>query len=270
VIALLHRLVPARLRRLVPARLKGVLRQYVDVDYHAIYASDACRLLDIRRARVLVVGCNTGGDCRQFVERGAPEVVGLDVVDDIGTEFAHDRVTYIKRSIEDSGFADGSFDLIYAVATMEHVPDVAAGFSEMARVTKPGGFIYSAAAPLWNSPYGHHMGCFQGHPWVHVNFTVGQIMQYVKVHGIGPEAPGVPIEATVEYMMDLRFFNMRPAHDYVSAVKALAGQFSRLENDVMMEDRKLLQHPLGQAAMARGYSEFELLGVTHKLVARKA
>ena len=106
--------------------------------------------------KVLVVGCNTGLDCRTFIELGAASVDGLDIDSNIGSDFSHEKVQYFRASAESMPIGDEIYDLVFSFATLEHVPDVTLAFQEMARVTKPGGLIYSVASPLWFSRHGHH------------------------------------------------------------------------------------------------------------------
>jgi ubiquinone/menaquinone biosynthesis C-methylase UbiE len=151
---------------------------------------------------------------------------------------------------------------------MEHVPDIAAGFAEMARVLKPGGIIFSMASPLWFSPYGHHMGCFAGHPWIHVVFDREGILRYSKDNGIEGER-GHSVDALLDYMLDRTQFNMRAAEEYLAATSNLP-RIVPIENELLKEAESLLKHPLGRAAVERGYTADQLLSVTHRLIAGKA
>jgi SAM-dependent methyltransferase len=247
--------------------LSKVIGRVPEPTYNEINARDAASRLAIRNAKVLVVGANTGGDCREFIKLGAKEVHGLDVIDDVGSEFRHGRVTYHRQSIENTNLPSDSFDLVYSFATMEHVPDIVAGYTEMARLLKPGGVMYSMASPLWFSPYGHHMGCFQGHPWLHVVHDRQGILNYAKSHGIDGER-GHSIEAIVNYMLDKTHFNMTPAREYREAILALEN-IGVMENSLLCEDASLLDHELGQRALALGYTADDLLSVTHRLIASK-
>jgi len=235
--------------------------------YNEIHARDAASRLDIRRAKVLVVGANTGGDCREFIKLGANEVHGLDVIAHVGSKFKHRSVIYHQQSIERTDLPSSSFDLVYSFATMEHVPDVAAGYQEMARLLKPHGIIYSVASPLWFSPYGHHMGCFHGHPWVHLVYNRQGIIDYAKRNAIDGER-GHSIEAIVDYMLNKAHFNMTPSIKYDEAVRSLENILI-IENSLVREDIALLDHDLGQKALALGYTADELLSVTHRFIAGK-
>jgi len=239
----------------------------VPTSYNTINARDAASLLDIKRAKVLVVGANTGGDCREFIELGASEVHGLDVIAEVGSEFQHPSVTYHRQSIERSDLPSNSFDLVYSFATMEHVPDIVAGYAEMARLLRPRGFIYSMASPLWFSPYGHHMGCFHGHPWIHVVHDRQGIIDYANRNGIDGER-GYSIEAIVDYMLDKTHFNMTPSIRYAETARSLQ-DILIVENSLLREDFALLDHDLGREAIALGFTAYDLLPVTHRFIASK-
>jgi len=150
---------------------------------------------------------------------------------------------------------------------MEHVPDIAAGFAEMARLVRPGGAIYSSAAPLWQSAYGHHMGCFQDHPWVHLLFDQPGLVRYARAHGIEFER-GHDIEGISRYMLDRANFNMRPAENYIAACQDLSG-VTIIENRLYQDEAVSLDHSLGKRALEAGYTSESLLASRHVLIAQK-
>jgi hypothetical protein len=151
---------------------------------------------------------------------------------------------------------------------MEHVGNIDAAFVEMARVTKPGGAIYSVAAPLWRSQYGHHMTCFHGHPWAHLLFQHNdEIVAYARSHGIEGER-GHSIEAIVAYMMDRRFFNQLPGAAYINACSALA-RTTILSNALISEPEDTIDHHNGRVLLSRGFAKGDLLAAAHVLEARR-
>jgi SAM-dependent methyltransferase len=251
--------------RRVVTQLAGV--RYRIFGYNQVHAERAYRLVRSRQAKILVVGAAAGADCQRFLRLGAGEVHGLDIAADVGGSFQHPNTFYHRASIECCGLPADQFDLVFSVATMEHVHDIRAGFREMMRVARTGGVIYSIASPLWNSPYGHHMRCFGGHPWVHLVFNRDDIIEYARLHGIAGER-GHTIEGIVNYMTDPHFFNMKPARDYKAAVDSIAG-IEVIRHEFHRVDAGLLAHPLGRRALALGLSKEELLAETHVFVAGK-
>jgi ubiquinone/menaquinone biosynthesis C-methylase UbiE len=124
--------------------------------HNELHARRAADLICLNGASVLVVGANTGADCRYFIDWGAKEVHGLDVVPNVGCEYQADNVRYFRMSVEAMQLPDNYYDLVYSFATMEHVPNIAAAFNEMARVTKPL-YLFDCLATVEfaeRSPYG--------------------------------------------------------------------------------------------------------------------
>jgi len=100
--------------------------------------------------RVLDAGCGEGRHCFGALERGA-HVVGLDLDRAALKSRAHDLQ---QRAVERGRlgalvhgnafrlpFADGAFDKVICSEVMEHVHDYRAAARELARVTRPGGWL---------------------------------------------------------------------------------------------------------------------------------
>lgn len=71
--------------------------------------------------------------------------------DDTSGFFLHKQM-----SVTDLDFPEDSFDRIFSVNCFEHVDDMEKAFSEMYRVLKPGGMLFTIFGPIWSSPVGHH------------------------------------------------------------------------------------------------------------------
>jgi SAM-dependent methyltransferase len=236
-------------------------------NHNELHARRAADLISLDGASVLVVGANTGEDCRYFIDWGAKEVHGLDVVPNVGCEYQADNVRYFCMSVEAMQLPDNYYDLVYCFATMEHVPDIGAGFMEMTRVTKAGGFIYSIASPLWNSRSGHHMACLSPYPWIHLRMGKQEMIRYCKNDGIEGER-GIPIESVVSYVLDSTEFNRRPAHDYMQAAAAIPNVMI-ISNLLYDEPESAVPEDLGTELVQKGISHDELRAVGHEFVAMK-
>jgi SAM-dependent methyltransferase len=189
-------------------------------------------------------------------------------MEEIGTGFQHPAVQYHRQSIENTDLPSESYDLVFAVATMEHVPDIRAGFREMARLTRKNGLMFSEASPLWQSPSGHHMGCFPAYPWIHLLFPhPAELAIYARNQGITGER-GHTIEAIAEYMLCPDNFNMLPGTDYVAACADLPGM-RLVENRLCRGDAAPLHTEFGQRALKAGYTTENLAAVQHRVIARK-
>lgn len=238
-------------------------------DYNAINALNSLRYVDVTGKLVLVIGCNKGLDCSYFVQSQAIGVYGVDVIDEIGQDYVGNRYFYHKCSAEKMDcFNDNYFDLVYSVATMEHIQNIESAFMEMIRVLKPGGLLYCVAAPLWYSRYGHHKGdLFLEYPWIHLILNKEEIKKWFLENKskISPEI-AKEIDHHVEYMLNPSFFNKRPAKDYVNICNSLGLEI--IINSLDLEPREFLTSNYRDLLLDK-YEENELLAVTHRVIARK-
>lgn len=92
------------------------------------------------RKRVLDVGCGPRGSLEWATH--AAERVG---VDPLGERYvaagmtAGQSMRYVSARAEDMPFADGHFDVVTSLNSLDHVDDVRAAVAEITRVTRPGG-----------------------------------------------------------------------------------------------------------------------------------
>jgi ubiquinone/menaquinone biosynthesis C-methylase UbiE len=88
--------------------------------------------------RLLEVGCGRGHLLRRVQDQGI-DAIGIDV----NPEAAAAAVTrnVLSMSATDLEFPDGSFDQVYSMHAIEHIPDAGAALGEMSRVVRPGGSV---------------------------------------------------------------------------------------------------------------------------------
>jgi ubiquinone/menaquinone biosynthesis C-methylase UbiE len=112
---------------------------------------------------------------------GAMHVAGVDVMKTAGCSFPGPNITYKMMDAGNLDFPDESFDIVFSIATLEHVQYPLRVLEEILRVTKRGGHIYVQAGPLYHSPYGHHMfAYFQDQPWIHLRRSTNEIIAFAK------------------------------------------------------------------------------------------
>jgi SAM-dependent methyltransferase len=122
--------------------------------------------LDLRRQRVLDVGCGRGRQLRSFVDAGArPEdLAGIDIHEP-SIQVARSLAPHLRFDVYngwDIPFPDGSFDLVtqFVVFSSVGLLDLRRRLAaEMLRVLRPGGYVfwwdglrYSDAAAAANAP----------------------------------------------------------------------------------------------------------------------
>ena len=160
---------------------------------------------------VLEVGCSDGMVCDIFALLGAKRIVGIDVMESVGCSYRNPAIEYHSMQADALSFPDKSFDLVYSIATLEHVPHPSRVLEEIVRVLKPGGYAYVQAAPLYHSPFGHHMFAYFGdQPWIHLRRTKAQILDYARAHGIEARVRrdfGISLETYLDEMLNFDHVN---------------------------------------------------------------
>jgi SAM-dependent methyltransferase len=215
--------------------------------------------------KILVVGCGNGQDCSPFTE--AKEVHGLDICENIGQSFVHEKVSYYDESAESMQRESDFYDLVFSVATLEHIHNLEAAFSEIYRVTKPGGLIYSVASPLWNAYEGHHMyGLFSEFPWIHLRLSPPEIIQYIEKtkKDIGDYKKA---ENLVDFMFS-EYFNRRLATEYLKISSELKISYL-IRNDIWQDGETFLTPDILEELTQKGLNKEEILSVSHTYVAIK-
>jgi SAM-dependent methyltransferase len=242
------------------------------VQYHVNEA--ACHLADARGKQVLVVGCNRGREVSLFLEAGAREVWGIDLMDEVGADYPHELARFLKMSAEDMDFDDSMFDIVFCVATMEHISRPETAFPELSRVTAPGGFLYVQSAPLWHSRQGHHKSDIfdvDRYPWIHLRFDSETLKRMCEAGEIEYRGSVEDIGKEVDYMMNSAHFNKKPARDYVRICSELKEVVIE-RNDLDLEPESMLGllPDDGRAELINQVGgAIELRALTHTLAARK-
>lgn len=100
---------------------------------------------DVRRKRVLDVGCGEGRFCRLLRDRGA-SAVGVDPTAGLIAEARKrdEHGAYVRAMAEQQPFADATFDLVVTYVTLVDIAGYREAISEMARLLRPGGSIVAA------------------------------------------------------------------------------------------------------------------------------
>lgn len=86
------------------------------------------RLLpDVTGKAVLDLGCGYGHNCKDFIERGAKKVVGIDIskkmLEVANRESSHEKIEYINMSMRDITALPYKFDIIYSSLAFHYVED---------------------------------------------------------------------------------------------------------------------------------------------------
>jgi SAM-dependent methyltransferase len=89
------------------------------------------------------------GSGRGYLQDVVPDYTGLDLSASVASKY---HKPFVAASATAMPFPDSSFDAIWTVWVLEHIPEPEKALQEMRRVLKPGGLLY--LAPAWNcSPW---------------------------------------------------------------------------------------------------------------------
>ncbi len=122
--------------------------------YHALI--DDLEVDLVRRygkgASVLEAGCGTGLILER-VSRFAGEAWGFDLSPGMLAKARERGLRVIQASVTHVPFADNHFDVVYSFKVLAHVPPIREAIAELARVTKPGGYMllefYNSESIRW-------------------------------------------------------------------------------------------------------------------------
>lgn len=133
--------------------------------------------------RALDFGCGAGGLTFRIAEHSR-EAVGLDIEPyklDFGTSQAArtgaSNVTFVCSEAGPLPFADGSFDCIFCVDVVEHLPAPERFIAEFLRVLRPGGQLLLSFGPPWGHAHGKHMWAKLPGWWTHLLFPRPVVMR---------------------------------------------------------------------------------------------
>ena len=127
----------ARLRRRASAYTGAATTEDVRVPLVAA-------VVDAHPRRVLEVGCGWGELAEWIARETAAEVVAIDLSPHM-VRLARERgVAASVADVQALPFADGAFDVVVAAWMLYHVPNLARGLTEIARVLRPGGRLVAA------------------------------------------------------------------------------------------------------------------------------
>lgn len=131
--------------------------------------------LEFKGKSVLDVGCGFGSTCIEVADRGAAEVLGVDLdpgyLEEAKANLAErpDLADRLRFELMDVRDIDRTYDVLISQDSMEHYPDPETFVPEMLEPLAPGGLFVVGFGPLWKAPLGGH-SVVTHMPWAHLIF----------------------------------------------------------------------------------------------------
>jgi ubiquinone/menaquinone biosynthesis C-methylase UbiE len=133
--------------------------------------------------KVLDFGCGGGGLTCQLAGRFR-EAWGIDLDPDKlayaqgeAARLGYENVNFLSYGGQALPFEDGSFDCVFCVDVIEHLPTPAFFIKEFLRILRPGGQLLLSFGPPWLHPHGKHMWTKLPGWWTHLLFPRSVVME---------------------------------------------------------------------------------------------
>jgi SAM-dependent methyltransferase len=219
----------AYIRGLLAGPARNLLKRAGVVDFPATHQVSAhwviSRYISIEGKKILEIGGAQSGEAAQpFLNDGAATVTisGLDHVTEEKSVSSKLRIMHANALSLSDAFEPNSFDIVYGLSIVEHIPSPKIFLRELNSVLRPGGVAYLEGNPLWSSPKGHHLwvatwgGLYQHKAtanylfsefpnkistnplpdWSHLLMDQDQMRKYLQAQSL----PGVDIECIVDWV----------------------------------------------------------------------
>lgn len=172
-------------------------------------------LPDLKGKRVLDLGCGYGEHCREYKNRGAEYVLGVDLSEkmlQVAKEENPD-IDFVRADISDLSFVKEKFDLVCSSLAFHYVEDFEKLMNEIAGVLNDGGYlIFSQEHPITTAP-------LKGYSWTkdeNGNVIHYNLADYMRV---GKRKVNWLVDGVVKYHRNMAFI-----------VNAIAQAGFRIEN----------------------------------------
>lgn len=115
---------------------------------------------DLTGKRILDIGSDKKGELIKSIcsVSEVEHIYGINPV--IAEDERSDKFSLLNGTATDLQFDDNYFDVIVSLAAFEHFFDLDKSLSELYRVLKPGGTLYTIFGPIWSSAWGHHLWAY--------------------------------------------------------------------------------------------------------------
>src|SRR5207302_801696 len=114
-------------------------------------------LPDLQGRKVLDLGCGYGWFCRWVREKGAADILGIDVSEKMLARAAattQDKaIRYERADMEQLELPAAAFDLVYSSLALHYVKELERLMAQVHRSLAPGGsLVFSAEHPIYTAP----------------------------------------------------------------------------------------------------------------------
>jgi len=124
-----------------------------DPEYYGLARLDVLRFLEPPLGRVLDVGCGAGGNAKALRQRGATEIVGIEIHEPSAEKAREVFDTVLAGAVEDQlDNLTGTFDTILNYDVLEHLADPHSVVKRLRTIAAPNARLHVSLpnAPHWS------------------------------------------------------------------------------------------------------------------------
>ena len=108
---------------------------------------------DLKDKSILDLGCGMGDFCKYCIEKGASNVLGVDIsskmINQAKRQNAHEKIEYLCTPFEELDLPSGKYDLIISSLAIHYIEDYTRLIQKINRLLKINGqFIFSTEHPI--------------------------------------------------------------------------------------------------------------------------
>jgi SAM-dependent methyltransferase len=134
-------------------------------------------LAEIQGKTVIDFGCGEGEEAVEMALKGAGQVIGIDVRDDLLEKAQKHAVEAgVEKSCRFGRSTEAQADIIVSLDAFEHFSAPGEILALMAKLLKPGGKVFASFGPTWYHPLGGHL--FSVFPWAHLIFSERALLRW--------------------------------------------------------------------------------------------
>jgi len=135
------------------------MNEHSDLKSYQIQAvEDLCGQTRLAGKHILEIGGDVSfATARELIERGAREVTTVNITFPFQSRQITPQIQAVNVDARALDFDAASFDVIFGVAILEHLPDLDVVLHNLYAVLKRGGLACLRGSPIWTSDIGHHL-----------------------------------------------------------------------------------------------------------------
>jgi len=164
-----------------PLRKSARKKRIMYKDFYQ-YAQSVSRY--IKSPRIIEIGVAQPPDliCDLSLELGSTSNCGINI--NVNNQYCYAGVQIEYGDARHLQYENNSFNILVSLNVFEHIQDFAKALSEFYRILEPGGIVISQFAPVWSSPFGHHLWLdYDNRLFTYENINIDPFLHLLKPKG---------------------------------------------------------------------------------------